>query len=117
MLAERGAKVVLGARRQDKLEVLSARIIKAGFKAVYTVTDVSKRNDVANLVNFAITQYGKIDLLINNAGVGLISALDEIRVNDWEEMIDANLKGTLYGIDQPDNVDMGEIVVRLTAQG
>ena len=98
LLAERGAKVVLGARRQDKLEVIAARIIKAGGEAVYAVTDVRKRADVTSLVNLAITQYGKIDVLINNAGVGLISALDELRVDDWEEMIDVNLKGTLYGI-------------------
>ena len=98
LLAARGAKAVQGARSQDKLKLLAARIIKAGGEAVYSVTDVRKRWHVTSLVNLAVPQYGKIAVLINNAGVGILSALDELWVNDWEEMITVNLKGTLYGI-------------------
>jgi NADP-dependent 3-hydroxy acid dehydrogenase YdfG len=98
LLAERGAKVVLGARRSDQLETLAAHITSTGGEATYALTDVKRREDVSNLVELAIEQYGKLDVMINNAGIGLISPLDELRVEDWEEMIDVNLKGVLYGI-------------------
>jgi NADP-dependent 3-hydroxy acid dehydrogenase YdfG len=98
LLAERGAKVVLGARRPDRLEALAARIQKAGGEAVWARTDVKRREDLAGLVKLACDRFGKIDVLISNAGVGLISPLDDLRVEDWEEMIDVNLKGVLYGI-------------------
>ncbi len=97
-LAERGAKVVLGARRSDRLEALAARIANVGGEAAYTRTDVRRRDDLSNLVRLACERYGKLDVLINNAGVGPISPLDELRVDDWDEMIDVNLKGVLYGI-------------------
>ena len=98
LLAERGAKVVLGARRSERLEALTARITAAGGEAAYASTDVKRREDVAALVALACTRFGKLDVLVNNAGIGLISLLDELRVEDWEEMIDVNIKGTLYGI-------------------
>jgi NADP-dependent 3-hydroxy acid dehydrogenase YdfG len=98
LLAERGAKVVLGARRADRLEALVARITDAGGEAAYARTDVKRREDVAALVELARERYGRLDVLVNNAGIGPISALDELRVDDWEEMIDVNLKGVLYGI-------------------
>jgi NADP-dependent 3-hydroxy acid dehydrogenase YdfG len=98
LLAERGAKLVLGARREDKLKALVAQITDAGGEASYVVTDVRQRADVAHLVAMAIERHGKLDVLINNAGVGLISPLDELRVEDWDEMIDVNIKGPLYGI-------------------
>jgi NADP-dependent 3-hydroxy acid dehydrogenase YdfG len=98
LLAERGAKVVLGARGSDRLEALANRIAAAGGEAVYAPTDVKKRGDLSNLVGLAIERYGKLDVLVNNAGVAPISLLDELRVEDWEEMIDVNLKGVLYGI-------------------
>ncbi|MFD1875237.1 SDR family oxidoreductase [Hymenobacter bucti] len=98
LLAARGAKVVLGARRLDRLEALASAITAAGGEAVYARTDVSKRTDVAALIQLACERYGKLDVLINNAGIGLISPLDELRVEDWEAMIDVNIKGVLYGI-------------------
>ncbi|MEA2752552.1 MAG: hypothetical protein QOI41_6695 [Myxococcales bacterium] len=98
LLAERGAKVVLGARRTERLEALAARITAAGGEAAYARTDVKRREDVATLVKTACERFGKIDVLVNNAGIGLISPLDELRVEDWEEMIDVNIKGVLYGI-------------------
>src|SRR3989441_13331298 len=98
MLAERGAKVVLGARGLERLEGLARRIAGAGGEVAYAQTDVRKREDVTSLVNLACERYGKLDVLMNNAGIGPISALDDLRVEDWENMIDINIKGVLYGI-------------------
>src|SRR5882762_1570557 len=98
MLAGRGAKVVLGARGLDRLEALARRIAGAGGEVAYAQTDVRKREDLTSLVNLACERYGKLDVLINNAGIGPISPLDDLRVEDWENMIDINIKGVLYGI-------------------
>ncbi|MDB5267127.1 MAG: oxidoreductase [Hymenobacter sp.] len=98
LLAGRGAKVVLGARGLERLEALAARIVAAGGEVAFAPTDVKRRDDVANLVGLALERFGKLDVLINNAGTGPISLLDELRVEDWEEMIDVNIKGVLYGI-------------------
>jgi NADP-dependent 3-hydroxy acid dehydrogenase YdfG len=98
MVADRGAKVVLGARRSDRLQVLAERIKSGGGEAVHVCTDVKKREDLVNLVNLACERYGKLDVLINNAGVAPISMLDDLAVDDWDEMVDVNIKGVLYGI-------------------
>ena len=98
LLAERGAKVVLGARGSGRLQALANRIAAGGGEAVYAPTDVRRRDDVSALVKLACERYGKLDVLVNNAGIAPISLLDELRVDDWEEMIDVNIKGVLYGI-------------------
>src|SRR3989454_6781687 len=98
LLAERGAKVVLGARGLDRLEALADRIARAGGGAVYARTDVKRREDLSNLVKLACERYGKLDVLVNNGGIMPVSPLDDLRVEDWEEMIDINIKGVLYGI-------------------
>jgi NADP-dependent 3-hydroxy acid dehydrogenase YdfG len=98
LLAECGAKVVLGARGSDRLKALAERIKDRGGEASYAVTDVRRRDDVSALVKLASERYGKLDVLINNAGVMPISPLDDLRVDDWEQMIDVNIKGVLYGI-------------------
>lgn len=98
LLAQRGAKVVLGARGADRLEALAARIVNSGGEAVYASTDVRRREDLSRLVALACERYGKIDVLVSNAGVMPISPLDDLRVEDWEDMIDVNIKGVLYGI-------------------
>ena len=98
LLAERGAKVVLGARGLDRLEALAARIADAGGEVVCARTDVRKRDDLSQLVKLSCDRYGKLDVLVNNAGIGPISPLDQLRVEDWEDMIDINIKGVLYGI-------------------
>ncbi|OJH40915.1 SDR family oxidoreductase [Cystobacter ferrugineus] len=98
LLAERGAKVVLGARRADRLEALASRIAAAGGEAAHACTDVKRRDDLSKLVKLACERYGKLDVLVNNAGVMPVSPLDDLRIEDWEEMIDVNIKGVLYGI-------------------
>jgi NADP-dependent 3-hydroxy acid dehydrogenase YdfG len=98
LLAERGAKLVLGARGSDRLKALAVRIADAGGEASHAPTDVRRRDDVSALVKLACERYGKLDVLVNNAGIAPISLLDELRVDDWEEMIDVNIKGVLYGI-------------------
>jgi NADP-dependent 3-hydroxy acid dehydrogenase YdfG len=97
LLGERGAKLVLGARRADRLAALADRIAAAG-EAAYAPTDVKRRNDLEKLVKLACERYGKLDVLISNAGVAPISAFDDLRVEDWEEMIDTNIKGVLFGV-------------------
>jgi NADP-dependent 3-hydroxy acid dehydrogenase YdfG len=98
LIAGRGAKVVLGARRTDRLEALAARIGLAGGEAVYAATDVTRRGDLENLVALASERYGRLDVLVSNAGIGPISRFDDLRIEDWEAMIDVNIKGVLYGI-------------------
>lgn len=98
LLTERGAKVVLGARRLEHLAAVSERIAAAGGEAVHARTDVRRREDLSNLVKLACERYGKLDVLVNNAGVMPVSPLDDLRVEDWEAMIDVNIKGVLYGI-------------------
>jgi len=98
MLAAHGVKVVLGARRADRLEELTSRIKAAGGDAVYICTDVRRREDVDHLVQLACKHYGRLDVIINNAGISHLSRIDELQVEDWEDMIDINLKGVLYGI-------------------
>jgi NADP-dependent 3-hydroxy acid dehydrogenase YdfG len=98
LLAERGAKVVLGARGAERLKSLTTRIVDAGGEAAYVCTDVRQRDDLSNLVKLACQRYGKLDALVNNAGVGPVSPLDDLRVDEWVEMVDVNIKGVLYGI-------------------
>jgi NADP-dependent 3-hydroxy acid dehydrogenase YdfG len=97
-LARLGAKVVLGARGVDRLAAVANRIGVAGGEATYLATDVKRRQDVADLVGLACERFGKLDVLVNNAGIGPISLLDALRVEDWEDMVDINIKGVLYGI-------------------
>jgi len=98
MLAERGAKVVLGARGLNRLEALARRIEGAGGEVAFAQTDVKRREDLTSLVSLALDRYGQLDVLVNNAGVMPVSPLDDLRVEDWENMIDINIKGVLYGI-------------------
>jgi len=94
-LAQLGAKVVLAARREDQLKTL---VIELGENALYVVTDVCKRADLDNLIAQAIDKFGHVDVLWNNAGVMPISFFDEGKVEEWDRMIDINIKGVLYGI-------------------
>src|ERR1700744_3858476 len=98
LLAGQGATVVLGARRSGRLEALADRLTAAGGEAAVHVTDVRRRADVAGLVALALDRYGRLDVMVSNVGVGLVSPLDDLRVADWDEMGDTNIKGVLYGI-------------------
>lgn len=98
LLARYGAKVVLAARRKDKLKKIVASILQNGGEAAGIEADVTRKEDVNNLVTFALTTYGRLDVMINNAGVAQLYRMEELDVEGWEQMIDVNLKGTLYGI-------------------
>ncbi|WP_431241720.1 SDR family oxidoreductase [Flavobacterium sp. P21] len=97
-LAEKGAKVVLGARRTEHLERIVSDIKSAGGEAVYWATDVTKKEDVHALVHKGISTYGRIDVIINNAGIMPIAPMFDVRTDEWDNMIDINIKGVLYGI-------------------
>ncbi|MEU5538055.1 SDR family oxidoreductase [Streptomyces sp. NPDC020362] len=98
LLAERGARLVLGARRTDRLADLVDRIEKAGGAAVQIRTDVTRRDDLKALVALALERFGRLDVLVGNAGSGTISPLDDLRVDEWDQMVDVNVKGVLHGI-------------------
>ena len=97
-LARQGASVVLGARRKDKLEALVKEIAQAGGKAIAVACDVATRTDVAALVEAGVEAFGKVDVMINNAGIMPLSPMAELRVDEWEQTLDVNIKGVLYGI-------------------
>jgi NADP-dependent 3-hydroxy acid dehydrogenase YdfG len=89
---------VLGARSETELEAVADEIEAAGGKAVFLVTDVTQRSNLEALVRLACDRFGRLDVIINNAGIGPISRFDALQVEDWDTMIDVNLRGTLYGI-------------------
>ncbi|MFA6059597.1 MAG: SDR family oxidoreductase [Taibaiella sp.] len=97
-LAKNGAKVVLGARRTEQLQQIVEEIKSTGGEATCAKIDVKNKDDLIRLVNEAVEQYGKLDVIVNNAGVSQLSRIDELDIDGWEEMIDINLKGVLYGM-------------------
>jgi len=111
LLASRGAKAVVGARRADRLKVLVARIAAAGGEAVFVGLDVKRRDDLVGLVTFACETFGRLDVLVNNAGISRISRFDDLRFEDWDEMIDVNSRGVLYGIAAPSRCSGGRAPV------
>jgi NADP-dependent 3-hydroxy acid dehydrogenase YdfG len=98
LLAERGARVVVGARRTERLEQLVAEITKAGGSARFRAVDVTSRQDTQALVDFAKAKFGRVDVLVNNAGVMPLSPMTELKVEEWDRMIDVNIRGVLHGI-------------------
>lgn len=98
LLASQGAKVVLGARREDKLKALTDDIIAAGGQAIYRVTDVVRPEDNENLVQLAKDTFGGIDVMFLNAGLMPVAPMSELHVDEWNRMIDVNIKGVLNGI-------------------
>jgi NADP-dependent 3-hydroxy acid dehydrogenase YdfG len=97
-LAKNGAKVVLGARRTEQLQQLVEEIKSTGGEATCIKIDVKNKADLVCLVNTAVEHYGKLDVIVNNAGVSQLSRIDALDIDGWEEMIDINLKGVLYGM-------------------
>lgn len=98
LLSAQGALVVLGARRADRIQALAGALTTGGGKAIAVTTDVTRREQVQNLVDAAVAAYGRVDVMINNAGLMPQSPLDRLKVDEWDRMIDVNIKGVLYGI-------------------
>jgi len=99
LLASKGAKLVLGARREEKLKALAEDISKEGGEAVYQVTDVTDVEDNKNIVELAKTEFGKVDVIFLNAGLMPNSPLSALKSDEWNQMVDVNLKGVLNGIE------------------
>lgn len=108
-LAARGAKLVLAARRTDRLDKLVAEIRAADGQGIAVATDVSRREDLDKLADAAVQAFGRIDVLVNNAGVMPLSPLEKLKVDEWDRTIDVNIKGVLYGI--------AAVLPRMKAQG
>ena len=98
LLASQGAKVVLGARRTDRLETLAGEIREAGGVADVRALDVTHMEDVQAFIDFAVELHGRVDVLVNNAGVMPLSKLEALKINEWNQMIDVNIRGVLHGI-------------------
>ncbi|MBT2682389.1 SDR family oxidoreductase [Bacillus sp. ISL-37] len=97
-LASEGAKIVLAARREERLQELAEEIQSLGGTAVYKVTDVTSLEEVQNLAGFTLDHFGQIDVLFNNAGIMPLSYMKNNRVEEWDQMIDVNIKGVLHGV-------------------
>jgi NADP-dependent 3-hydroxy acid dehydrogenase YdfG len=97
-LAAAGAKVVIGARRSDRLERITDEIAVAGGKVHFRTLDVSDCGDVAAFARFAQAEFGRLDVIVNNAGVMPLSPLAALKVDEWDRMVDVNIKGVLYGV-------------------
>ena len=98
LLAERGAAVVLGARRTDRLDEIAEQIRGRGGRALSHAVDVTRRDDVERLVGAAVEEFGRLDVLVSNAGVSKIGPVADLDVDGWSAMIDVNLRGVLNGI-------------------
>lgn len=98
LLSAQGATVVLGARRLDRLQALVDGLMATGAKALAHAMDVTRHDEVQRLVDTAVQAYGRIDVMINNAGLMPHSPLERLKIEDWDRMIDVNIKGVLYGI-------------------
>ena len=97
-LAGLGAMVVLGARRDDRLQKLVAELVQKGCLADAMTIDVTKRADLGAFVARAVERFGRLDVLVNNAGLMPLSLLEDLKVDEWNRMIDVNIRGVLHGI-------------------
>jgi NADP-dependent 3-hydroxy acid dehydrogenase YdfG len=98
LLSSQGASVVLGARRAARLQSLAEALTEAGGKAIALPTDVTQPDQVQALVDAAVQAFGRIDVMINNAGLMPQALLERLQIGEWDRMIDVNIKGVLYGI-------------------
>lgn len=97
-LAERGMRLVLGARRTERLDVLASRIQAEGGSAAVARLDVTSLDDMREFVDLALRLHGRVDVIINNAGVMPLSKLEALKIEEWNQMIDVNVRGVLHGI-------------------
>ena len=97
-LARLGARVVIGARRTDRLQAIAADIASAGGEVRWVPLDVTDRQQLEGLVTTARDAFGQLDVLVSNAGVMPLSLLDALNVDEWDRMVDVNVKGVLYGV-------------------
>lgn len=98
LLSAQGARVALGARRVERLQALAGELSGRGGQAIAVATDVIQRDQVKGLVEAAVRAFGRIDVMINNAGIMPQAPLERLKVDEWDQMIDVNIKGVLYGI-------------------
>jgi NADP-dependent 3-hydroxy acid dehydrogenase YdfG len=98
LLAAQGARLVLAARRAERLQSLTKAVTADGGQALAVTTDVADRGQVQALVDGAVKAFGRVDVMLNNAGVMPQSLLERLKVDEWDRMIDVNIKGVLYGI-------------------
>jgi NADP-dependent 3-hydroxy acid dehydrogenase YdfG len=98
LLAQNGAKVVVGARRADKLEKLVEEIHASGGTAEFKAVDVTDREDVKAFVEFVKDKFGRVDVIFNNAGVMPLSPMNALKVEEWDNMMNVNIRGVLNGI-------------------
>ncbi|NMG18533.1 SDR family oxidoreductase [Brasilonema bromeliae] len=97
-LAAKGAKVVLGARRTENLKSIAGEIQAAGGEVRFTSLDVTQKEQLESFIQFSQSQFGRVDVLVSNAGLMPLSLIEQLKVEEWDRMIDVNLKGVLYGI-------------------
>ena len=98
LLAQQGARVVLGARRKDRIDAVAKEISATGGKAIGFATDVTKRAEVEALIQKAVDNFGRVDVIVNNAGIMPIAPIEALKVDEWDRQIDVNIKGLLYGV-------------------
>lgn len=98
LLAEKGAKLMLGARRTDRLEALAAQIEAAGGVARFRALDVTDRADFEMFIADAAAAFGQVDVVVNNAGIMPLSLFTSLKIGEWDQMIDVNIRGVLHGI-------------------
>ncbi|CAN7303467.1 SDR family NAD(P)-dependent oxidoreductase [Caballeronia sp. LjRoot29] len=113
LLSARGACVVLGARRIERLQQLADELNRTGRRALGVATDVTVLDDVKRLVDTAVQTFGRIDVMINDAGLMPLSLLGRLKVDDWVESF---ARAVAFAIDQPDDMDVNKILFRPTRQ-